>query len=493
MENSIYNYCKINKLEYLLNEWDYEKNLKTPKEVTFGTDNKYWWICNKGHSWQAIFRDRVNGRGCPFCANKKVQVGYNDLASQYPKLAKEWNYKRNKFKPSDYVWGSSQKVWWICSKGHEWEAVIYKRVNGNNCPYCANKKVLKGYNDLLTLFPNIAKDWDYEKNALRPEDFTWGSNKVFWWKCSKGHSWKTSIINRTLRKSGCPKCSPSTSLPDISIYLALKKVFNFVEYKKLINGVEFDIFVNDLNLAIEYDGEYYHKDRRDTDGRKDLLAKKLGLDFIRIYEVKDLSVNNLRLDKNILYLQSKITKNYPLLCSNVLNYIFKKYNLTLPLYDFSNIEVEARNYRESKDLENSLAVKFPKIAAQWHPIKNGNLKPTSFPIKSNYKAWWVCELGHEWQTTIAHRTEGSGCPYCYRIKGQNRQKINLKQWCIENDRKDLLKQWDYDKNTFTPLDVTKGSDKLVWWKCDKCGFEWQKIIRNRTNYKTGCPNCSKKR
>lgn len=83
---------------------------------------------------------RNKGIGCPYCTSRKLLQGFNDLATKNPKLAKEWNYKRNgNITPSDIFPNSIKKYWWICSKGHEWEATAVGRNNGNNCPYCATR------------------------------------------------------------------------------------------------------------------------------------------------------------------------------------------------------------------------------------------------------------------------------------------------------------------------------------------------------------------
>jgi len=59
-------------------------------------------------------------------------------------------------------------------------------------------------------FPNIAKEWDFNRNSpLKPTDFTAFSHHIVWWKCAKGHpSWPSIIANRTRRRGGgCPFCS----------------------------------------------------------------------------------------------------------------------------------------------------------------------------------------------------------------------------------------------------------------------------------------------
>lgn len=193
----------------LAKEWNYDKNNGLlPSQVLPGSDKTVWWICENGHEWPAPIFNRNKGIGCPYCKNREVKVGYNDLATTNPELAKEWNYDKNgNLKPSDVTAGSHKRVWWKCSKGHEWEAIIKDRNSGNGCVYCANKKVLKGYNDLATTNPELAKEWNYEKNGdLKPSDVIAGSQKKVWWKCSKGHEWEASIDSRNRGRS-CRYCS----------------------------------------------------------------------------------------------------------------------------------------------------------------------------------------------------------------------------------------------------------------------------------------------
>ena len=123
-------------------------------------------------------------------------------------LAKEWNYKRNgDLLPESVTPNSGKKVWWMCMYGHEWQAKIAQRNNGTGCPYCAGRKVLKGFNDLQTVNPALAKEWNYEKNdGLTPMDVTSNSNKKVWWKCKKGHEWQAIVANRNNGR-GCPQCA----------------------------------------------------------------------------------------------------------------------------------------------------------------------------------------------------------------------------------------------------------------------------------------------
>ncbi|NIP32735.1 hypothetical protein GWN26_07380, partial [Candidatus Saccharibacteria bacterium] len=127
----------------------------------------------------------------------------------------------------------------------------------------------------------------------------------------------------------------------------------------------------------------------------------------------------------------------------------------------------------------------PLMAKEWHPLKNGKLSPKDVTPRSNKKVWWQCKKGHEWQSTVSHRSRGQGCPYC---SGRNATKEN----CLESVNKALAKEWHPTKNgTLTPANVTPGSGKKVWWLC-RNGHEWQAFISNRSKG-IGCPYCSNKK
>ena len=192
---------------YLMKEWDYEKNKSIdPYKVSSGSPKKVWWKCDNGHEWKTSIQKRNDGSNCPYCQNKLVKKGYNDIFTLFPNLEFEWDYEKNKsIDPYKVSSGSPKKVWWKCNNGHIYNLEIFRKCKGVLCPYCTNKRILSGYNDLKTLFPEIAKEWNYEKNKpVLPENISSNSNRKFWWKCDKGHEWLASPINR--KKHNCPYC-----------------------------------------------------------------------------------------------------------------------------------------------------------------------------------------------------------------------------------------------------------------------------------------------
>lgn len=215
MRKSLYDYCVEHDRTELLDQWDEAANLPvTPQTVTYGSKQKVAWRCERGHTWRAQVCSRTGSHaGCPVCAGLAIIPGENDLATLFPAVAAQWHPTKNTdVTPSDVGAYTHRKAWWRCETcGHEWQAVVKSRagINKCGCPVCAGKAVLQGYNDLATLYPNIASEWHPTLNgALTPQDVTSGSGRRVWWQCAVGHVWRTAVYTRTgAQRSGCPVCA----------------------------------------------------------------------------------------------------------------------------------------------------------------------------------------------------------------------------------------------------------------------------------------------
>lgn len=193
-------------------EWAEDLNEKTPAQLTTYSREKVWWRCVNDHTWQATPEGRaVRGRGCPYCRKHKIIPGKTDLATIVPEASLLWDYEKNRdFSPHEISPRSRAKVCWRCDRGHSWQAQIYNvAFAGSRCPYCAGYKAIPGETDLVTLSPEIAVQWDDEKNGnLRPETVSASSHTKVWWKCELGHSWQAMPFSRTRsRSAGCPYCT----------------------------------------------------------------------------------------------------------------------------------------------------------------------------------------------------------------------------------------------------------------------------------------------
>ena len=475
----------------LAKEWHPTKNGDlTAHDVAPNAGKKAWWICEKGHEWEAAIYSRNQGIGCPYCANKKVLVGFNDLATINPSLAKEWHpIKNGKLKPTEVTLHNAKSVWWVCEKGHEWKSKISNRSNGNNCPICIGKKVLSGFNDLATVRPDLAKEWNPIKNGkLKPTEVTAGSNKKVWWLCDKGHEWEASLAKRTAGR-GCPICATEsrTSFPEQAIFYYFKQISTAYNRFKLDLRTEIDIYLPEYKIGVEYDGIYYHKGEESIcrEISKNNKLNKAGIKLIRVKESYDNFTTEVIGDT--IYIKPGSNNNdLNKLINRLINHV-----AVLTKSEFCvDINVNRDRFKIYEqyilgEKESSLSALRPILAKEWHPTKNGKLVPENVSYSSNKTVWWLCSQGHEWQATINSRAKGVGCPYCsgYKpIKGVN----DLATMCPE-----IAKEWHPTKNgDLKPTEILSNSNKKVWWICKK-GHEWKTIVSHRTRGGS-CPVCSGK-
>ena len=170
-----------------------------PKEFSQGSAKQMQWKCELNHKWVARIADRSKGSGCPYCSGQKSKVGFNDLATINPNLAAE----AHNWDPKTVSAMSGRICEWKCERDHVWKAAVNSRSRGSGCPYCWGRMAWNGFNDLLTIRPELASQAD----GWDPTTLTIGSHKKVGWKCELGHKWESSVNSRTNSESGCPYCS----------------------------------------------------------------------------------------------------------------------------------------------------------------------------------------------------------------------------------------------------------------------------------------------
>jgi len=127
----------------LAEEWHPEKNIARDLTVPSFSKGAVWWKCSVcGGAWQDSLNNRIKGQGCPYCLGKKLFPGYNDFATRYPELSKEWHpVKNGTLTPSDILYNHSDEVWWQCpSCGREWLARPKNRAVNSRCLGCIGKQ-----------------------------------------------------------------------------------------------------------------------------------------------------------------------------------------------------------------------------------------------------------------------------------------------------------------------------------------------------------------
>ena len=354
------------KLPELAEYWDFEKNKQKPSDVSASARNSFQWTCSKGHEWRSTIYTLVKNPTCPRCRNADGRPKAQRIGSSFPSLEKEWNSVKN-FGLTFSSMGISDvmKYWWICDKGHEWQAAISNRTRGRNggtgCPVCANRVIVVGYNDLETTDPSISREWNTLRNSpLTARDIVAGAAKKYWWICDKGHEWQAAprFRTRNVGAHGCPYCGN----------------------QKVLVGFN-DLASQRPDLAAEWNAE----------------------------------------------------KNKPLTATEVSPGSHKKVWWTCPEGHAFPMSISGRvkgnwctvckNMRIVSGV-NDLETINPMLAKQWHPSKNLPVTPAKVSPSSSAKFWWICDKGHVWKTSVAHRANDRQCPACVS-KGYNQTKPGL--------------------------------------------------------------------
>ncbi len=416
-------------------------------------------------------------------------------------LLKEYDFEKNFSEGIDLetlTASSHKKVWWKCSEcGRSWLATIASRNDKkkyHGCPYCTGKNVVVGETDLLSQYPDVAKEWNYEKNGeLKPTDVTAKSGKSVWWKCNEGHEWKAKILNRTTHNSGCPRCNIEkvNSFCEQAVFYYIRQAFPSAINSDYHLGTELDIYIPSIQTAIEYDGEAWHNSEKrvKNDIKKNQICFDNKITLIRIREPK-----TIRIDNCIVFERYDSTTNKSL--DNVIRRLLQYLNVKDIVVDVTNDSGKILEQYATKKYNNSLAVCYPEVAEEWHPTKNGELTPDRVNKSTNKIVWWLGKCGHEWTAPISERAfveriysngrkrKRRGCPYC----AGKRLLVGFNDLKTKNPQ--LATEWHPTKNgENTPQDVFAGSDKKYWWKCGRCGYEWQASINHRNRGTGNCPSC----
>ena len=282
--------------------------------------------------------------------NYLIALENNSFGSKYPEYAKKWHPTKNgNLTPFMFSPQSNSRVWWIGDCGHEWENSITVMSRGTGCPYCAGQKVLKGFNDLQTRCPDIAREWHPTLNGNeKPDMFTYGSGHQVHWLCPVcNQEWKTAINNRTTSKHGCPYCAG----------------------ERLIKGVN-DLATLRPDLMREWDYE-----------------ENAGIDTSELMP---------RSNKIVGWKCSKCGYKYKTLISSRANGTGCRNCAGQVLHTGIN------------DLETL----YPGLAAEWDYEANIGVIPSQVFPNSNKAYHWKCKLGHTWSVSPNARTTGTGCPFC---------------------------------------------------------------------------------
>ena len=471
-------------------EWGND-NTKSPNQVAPYSHYKAWWICsNCGYKWQAFVNSRTkSGRGCPACSGQVVRSGINDLASRFPEIAKEWDYKMNNPITPDMVsFGAVKKYYWKCPVcNNSYLTSVNQRTNlKSGCPYCSNHKVMPGFNDFETKYPDISKEWDYEGNGdLLPNQILCNVHKQISWKCPQcGNKYFAYPQNR-IRGDSCPYCSGHEVMSGYNDLATLRPDL-LEEWDYDFNK---DVPPNSLTIGSNrtvgwicsvcghkwqapvarrtYGGScpkcnhrnhtsfpeqalfYYVKIVYDDaiNGYTELFDNGMELDIFIPSQSIGIEYDGIQWHKKTH--KERESKKYS---------ICKEHGITLiritedssisPFCDYQIISNYRR--RDYKHLDSSIIQLFEYLKTEPPTIKTEN---DSTAINEQYL------------TTLRKGSFGSLFP----------------QYCSE---------WNHEKNgSLTPFMFFPYSNESVWWKCGTCGKEYKMTIAAKAAGRK-CKNCS---
>ncbi len=464
-------------------EWSKKNFPYTPEDATAGCHDRVWWKGKCGHEWQSQINNRcLNNTGCPYCSNHKVLKGFNDLPTVKPELISEWSERNGDLKPDDFGPFSRKKVWWKCKNGHEWQATINSRSSGNGCRKCSNKVVQKGFNDLATKRPDIAKEWSKKNHPLTPESVMWKKHASFWWKCSVcGNEYKAWLSQRIERNQGCPYCSGykviagfndlKTTDPDIAKdwdYIGngdlvpqdfFRTSMRFVKWN-CSNGHTYGMKISDRTLngkgCIKCDMTFraaFPEMLILLIAKREGLRREIRTDVAEIY----LPELNLAFDaEGVSYERRKEQRKKRTRLKNKGIKLF-----VLPRADDLHESAES-----VVDMFNDVGIKVNDC------------------VEDDIEV-----LKREFYRKDYRKEPYSGGGKFKDVPGAVRNYSKEKTKPLNKTHPELCKEWSEKNFPFKPEDEHMKSCDKVWWKCPKCGSEWSSMVRNRTFNAHGCPVC----
>lgn len=350
--------------------------------------------------------------------------------ADFPNLAGQWHQTLNgELRPEDVAIRYHTRAWWQCdvAEDHVWDAPLRHRARGTGCPFCAGQRVSIS-NSLSALHPELAAQWHPTKNrSLTPDKVTAGSKISVWWQCavSLDHEWQAIVSNRTT------------------------------------------------------------------------IANQTGCPYCTGQKVN--RSNCLAVTHPELAAQWHPTKNGALTPFGVVAGSVRTIWWLCPAApDHEWQATPGKRMSENRGCpccagkkvvpSNCLRSTHTEVALQWHPYKNNGLTAEMVVAGSNRRVWWLCPAApdHEWQTTPNCRTavgKATGCPCCTggKVVPSN---------SLATTHPEVAAEWHPSFNgKLSPIDVNRGSNKKIWWKCNRCSYVWSAMPNSRTLKKAGCPKC----
>jgi hypothetical protein len=439
-----------------------------PSAQTSGSNKKMSWQCDEGHAWIASISNRSKGRGCSVCAGKQIVVGYNDLETTHPELAAQ----ADGWDPKTVVAGSNKKLGWKCASGHSWITTVLSRTqggrksSGTGCAVCSGRRLLKGFNDLRTVNPDLAS----EALGWNPSEFLRGSHERKTWICQIGHEWRQTINERSSSGSGCPVCAGKVVQAGFNDLASL-----YPEIASEALGWDAQTVSSKSNKRLKWKCQVGHEWITAVANR---TGGRTGCPVCSGQRV-EAGFNDLLTTHPEIASQAIGWNPATVVAGTKAKY---KWECKVGHRWFASVHNRALNGRgcpicANKEVLvgfNDLLTLDPVLAAE-----ADGWDPTTVTAGSQKIRGWICENGHSWNAAVQTRfTRKFGCPVCSGKKtlaGFNDLATTHPVLAAEADG------WD-------PKTVTAGSNEKRRWICEN-GHSWDASPNHRTQGR-GCPTCA---
>jgi Zn finger protein HypA/HybF involved in hydrogenase expression len=347
--------------------------------------------------------------------------GAPSLAESNPVIAAQWHPQKNDCTPADVAGKGTYRAWWMCPNGgHEWGTMVVVRTRGSNCPVCANRIAAAGINDVPTVNPSVASEWDRVRNeSPTPVGVGAFSTKPGWWVCSVcEYSWRTPIRRRALEGGGCARCAGQVLWPGVND-LASRRPDVSAEWHASRNGTvaPVDVFVASTKKFWWQCSECAHEWRTTPATRSSGSGCPSCAGQVLTVGVNDLASRAPMLLAEWDYDRNDVAPNAVSAGSKANAWwVCQKCAHSWRAQSVARVRgtgCPACSGRTTVSGLNDLAHCHPALAAEWHPIKNGAITAAAVHRGASYRAWWQCPTcSHEWQSPVNTRARGTRCPHC---------------------------------------------------------------------------------
>lgn len=265
-------------------------------EMAYGSQKYASFTCKKGHKYQAMLNEQIRF-GCPVCSGNSVIPGVNDLKTTDPNIAKDWDYEKSfPYRPEDFTRQSDRVASWICPvSGGKWDSTINGRMRNQSSPFVTSQKLLPGFNDIATRFPDLVPIYSTDNKIGLDQIKSTSYEDTLIWECPKcGGRWERKLSSMVERPR-CLVCSKeygSTSIGEREVLKYIRAITKeehiIIANDRRIISKELDIYIPKISIAIEFNGIYWHTEKHGK-GRKYHYSKwkeckDKGIQLITIWE-----------------------------------------------------------------------------------------------------------------------------------------------------------------------------------------------------------------